>query len=106
MVHHPLFRRHVASLWTAGGRLESNRLRKEAWSADSNCPIRGRKGVSDRGKPNRHVSDEIKRQAVDEDVSGRKTAAEVCVALGVAQGLIYKWKVWADENPREGRIGE
>lgn len=58
------------------------------------------------GKPKRHFSDEIKRQAVGEYVSGRKTAAELSVELGVAQGLIYKWKVFLDENGREGRIGE
>lgn len=58
------------------------------------------------GKPKRHFSDEIKRQAVGDYVSGRKTATELSAELGIAQGLIYKWKVSLDENTREGRIGE
>ncbi len=58
------------------------------------------------GKPRRHFSDEIKRQAVEDYVSGRKTATELCAELGIAQGLIYKWKVWADESAREGRVSD
>lgn len=58
------------------------------------------------GKPKRHFSDEIKRQAVEEYVSGRKTAADLSVELGIAQGLIYKWKVCLDENARDGRISD
>lgn len=58
------------------------------------------------GKPRRHFSDEIKRQAVEDYVSGKKTVAELSIELGVAQGVIYRWKVCLDENTREGRIGE
>lgn len=58
------------------------------------------------GKPKRHFSDEIKKQAVEAYISGRKTAAELSVDLGIAQGLIYKWKVNLDENAREGRVSD
>ena len=58
------------------------------------------------GNSRRHFSDEIKRQAVEDYVFGRKTVAELSVELGVAQGVIYRWKVCLDENAREGRIGE
>ena len=58
------------------------------------------------GKPRRHFSNEIKRQAVEDYVSGRKTVAELSVELGVAQGVIYRWKVCLDENTRDGRISD
>lgn len=58
------------------------------------------------GKPRRHFSDGIKRQAVEDYVSGQKTVAELSVALGVAQGVIYRWKVCLDENAREGRVND
>lgn len=50
----------------------------------------------------RKFTDEQKRQAVDDYVSGRKTAAEVAAECDVAQGQVYKWKVQIEE----GRIQE
>lgn len=55
-------------------------------------------------KSKRHFSDELKKQIVEEYVSGRKTAAELSLEHGVAQGLIYKWKVWLDEKSKGERI--
>lgn len=54
----------------------------------------------------RHYSEEIKQRAVDDYVSGRKTAQELALELGVAQGLIYKWKVRLEENAKGQRIEE
>jgi transposase-like protein len=47
---------------------------------------------------------EIKLQAVDDYVSGRKTAAQVAAAVGTSPGAIYKWKVWADEHAKGERM--
>lgn len=55
-------------------------------------------------KPKRHFSDELKKQIVEEYVSGRKTAADLSLEHGVAQGLIYKWKVGLDERVKGERI--
>lgn len=57
------------------------------------------------GKPRRQFSDELKRQIVDDYVSGRKTAAELAIQHGIVQGIIYKWKVWCDEQAKGERIG-
>lgn len=45
-----------------------------------------------------------KLQAVDDYVSGRKTAAQVAAEMGTTPGAIYKWKVWADEQAKGERI--
>ena len=58
------------------------------------------------GKPRRHFSDEIKRQAVEGFVSGRRSAAEISTELGVAQGVIYRWRVQLEEQSQGIRIGE
>jgi len=58
------------------------------------------------GKPRRQFSDELKRQIVEEYVSGRKTAAQLSLEHGIVQGIIYKWKVWCDEQAKGERIGE
>ena len=55
------------------------------------------------GKPKRYFSREIKRQAVEEYVAGRRSAAEIAVELGVAAGVIYKWKVRLDEEAKGER---
>ena len=58
------------------------------------------------GKPRRHFSDEIKRQAVGDFVSGRRSAAEISAELGVTQGVIYRWRVQLEEQAQGIRIGE
>jgi transposase-like protein len=58
------------------------------------------------GKPRRQFSEETKRQAVDDFVSGRRSAAEISAELGVAQGVIYRWRVQLEEQARGLRVGE
>lgn len=57
-------------------------------------------------KTRRIFTDEQKRQAVDDYVSGRRSCAEVAAELGVAQGLVYKWKAAFDEEARDARLSE
>jgi transposase-like protein len=54
----------------------------------------------------RHFSDEQKRQAVDDFVSGRKTAEQVGAENGVPAGMVYKWRVQLDEAAKGARIDE
>ena len=46
----------------------------------------------------RTFTEEQKRQAVDDFVSGRKTAAQVAADLAVGMTQIYKWKTSLEEN--------
>lgn len=57
-------------------------------------------------KPRRKFTDEQKRQAVDDYISGRKTAAEVASDHDVVQGQIYKWKVQFEERGVKTRLSE
>lgn len=57
-------------------------------------------------KPKRKFSDELKRKAVDDYTSGRKTAAEVARDLDVAQGQVYQWKIQLEEKRVKGRVSE
>jgi len=57
-------------------------------------------------KPRRHFSDEQKRTAVDDYVSGRKTAQQVADENGVPVGVIYKWRVQLDEKAKGAKIDE
>lgn len=56
------------------------------------------------GKSKRYFSGEIKQQAVEDFVSGRRPASEIATELGVATGVIYKWKVRLDEQAKGERI--
>ncbi len=58
------------------------------------------------GKIKRQFSEETKRQAVDDFVSGRRTAAEIAAELGLAQGVIYRWRVQLEAKDRGARIDE
>ena len=58
------------------------------------------------GKVRRQFSEETKRQAVDDFVSGRRTAADIAAELGLAQGVVYRWRVQLEEKAREARIDE
>lgn len=58
------------------------------------------------GKIRRQFSEEIKKQAVDDFVSGRRSAAEIAAELGLAQGVIYRWRVQLEANDRGTRIDE
>lgn len=57
-------------------------------------------------KPKRKFSDELKRKAVDEYTSGRKTAAEVAQEHDVAQGQVYQWKIQLEERRVKGRVSD
>ena len=51
-------------------------------------------------------TDEEKRRAVDEYVSGKRRAEEIARDLGVPQGYLYKWRVQLDEKAKGARIDE
>lgn len=57
-------------------------------------------------KPHRQFTDEQKRSAVDDYVSGRKTAAQLAAENDVPVGVIYKWRVQFDEKTKGARIDE
>lgn len=58
------------------------------------------------GKTKRQFSEETKKQAVDDFVSGRRTAAEIAAELGLAQGVIYRWRVQLEAKDRGNRVDE
>lgn len=57
-------------------------------------------------KPKKFYDEKTKRQAVDDYVSGRRSAQEVAESLGVRQGMIYKWRVQLDERAKGERVEE
>lgn len=58
------------------------------------------------GKPKRKFTDAVKRAAVDDYVSGRKSVAQVAAANDVSPGQIYKWKVQLEEKEKGAAINE
>jgi transposase-like protein len=52
----------------------------------------------------RTFSEAVKRRAVEEYVSGRKSAAQIAAEHGIAPGRIYKWKAQLEETARGERI--
>lgn len=58
------------------------------------------------GKPRRKFSYEIKSKAVDDYVSGRKSAAQVAAELETSVGQIYSWRVQLEERAKGARIDE
>jgi transposase-like protein len=54
----------------------------------------------------RQFTEEQKRKAVDDFVSGRKTAEQVAIENDVERGVIYKWRVQFDERAKGARIDE
>lgn len=54
----------------------------------------------------RKFTDEQKKAAVEDYVSGRKSASQVAGELNVAQGVIYKWRVELDEKAKGVRVEE
>lgn len=58
------------------------------------------------GKTKRRFSSELKRQAVDDYVSGRKTAAQIGAEVGIAPNLIYRWKAEANQEKLDERATE
>ena len=57
-------------------------------------------------RPKRFFSDEQKRQAVDDYVSGRKSATAVAAEYDVFPGQIYKWRVQLESQIKDDRIEE
>lgn len=49
---------------------------------------------------------EQKRKAVDDYVSGRKTAEQVAAENGITTAMVYKWRVQLDEKAKGARIDE
>ena len=58
------------------------------------------------GKPRRKFTDAVKRAAVDDYVSGRKSAAQVAAANDVSVSHVYKWKIQLDEQAKGVRLDE
>lgn len=51
-------------------------------------------------------SEEVKRKAVDDFISGVKTAEQIAIELGASASHVYKWRVRFDENAKGQRIDE
>ena len=58
------------------------------------------------GKSEQKFSEEIKRKAVDEYVSGRKSAAQVASELQISTKNIYNWRVQLEERAKGSKIDE
>lgn len=57
-------------------------------------------------KTRRTFSDEEKRQAVDDYVSGRKTAAEIGSELQIHANMIYRWRAELEAAGKLARVEE
>ena len=57
-------------------------------------------------KVKKQFSQEVKKQAVDDFVSGRKTAVQIGAEIGAAPNLIYRWRTEANREIRDNRIEE
>jgi transposase-like protein len=55
-------------------------------------------------EPRRKFTEEQKRKAVDEYLTGTKTAMEVANELTIAVGLIYRWKAEFERAAKDQRI--
>jgi len=54
--------------------------------------------------PRRKFSEETKRKAVDEYLSGAKSAMEVATELTISVGLLYRWKAEFEQAAKAERI--
>lgn len=57
-------------------------------------------------KAKRQFKPEDKVRAVDDYVSGRRSAAQLAAELGCSPNLIYRWKAEADADRRDNRAAE
>lgn len=57
-------------------------------------------------KPKRHFSEDQKQKAVEDYVSGRRTAAQIAAEMNIAVTQIYKWKVFFEERSKGQRVDE
>lgn len=58
------------------------------------------------GKPKRKFTDAVKRTAVDDYVSGRKSAAQIAAALEIGTNMIYRWRVELEEQAKGAQAAE
>lgn len=58
------------------------------------------------GKEKRRFSEDQRRKAVDDYVSGAKSAAQVAAELGTSANNIYNWRVQQDEKAKGQRVDE
>ena len=58
------------------------------------------------GKQRRKFTDAVKRAAVDDYVSGRKSAAQVAAANEISIAQVYRWKVQFDERSKGVSVDE
>ncbi len=58
------------------------------------------------GKPKRKFSDAQKRAAVDDYVSGRKSAAQVAAANEISTGQVYSWRVQLEEKDKDAQLDD
>lgn len=58
------------------------------------------------GRVRRTFSDEVKRKAVDDYVSGRKSAADVASELQINENMIYRWRAIFEAEASDARVEE
>ena len=56
--------------------------------------------------PRRKFSEEDKRRAVEEYVTGKRSVVNIAEELNVATGLIYKWKSDFELKAKKGRVAD
>ena len=54
----------------------------------------------------RNFSLDVKKQAVDDFVTGRKPAQEIANKLDITTAMLYKWRTWLDERDKGARLSE
>jgi transposase-like protein len=57
-------------------------------------------------KERKIFSEEEKRKAVDDFISGAKTANQIALELGASASHVYKWRVRYDESKKGARLDE
>jgi transposase len=55
-------------------------------------------------KQRRSFSEEVKRQAVDDFVSGKKSAAQISAEFNVSGNMVYKWRAELNAKARGEKI--
>lgn len=92
--------------WTAGEKLEPKSLKIWQWLTDQSAGKMAERDQSMKRRQRRQFTDEQKRMAVDDYVSGRKTAEQVAAENDVNATVIYKWRVQLDEKAKGARVDE
>jgi transposase-like protein len=58
------------------------------------------------GKARKKFSDEVKRKAVEDYVSGRRSAAQVATELETSPGQVYSWRTQVEEKAKGTAIDD